>query len=258
MLTRSSQQLNAVPHQTIINNMYRIANIVLFVLAIFVVMGCSCSKTLCERNIQDDILNIDKFRKQSKKEYRYIEEDAKRLFANSAAVYSDTLYRQQYTSLQGYFYGETGFDLYCIWYAQFNANNRKHYRCERKTLNKIFYCVNDMLRCIAGGGTGFAHETYRIPAYTEYYIYKYQNMEANKQYQDNDISQTISNLWQIMYTYNNEDMPFEILAYKMKYIYENVEYIKSLLTAEIYNYCLQEYMCRLINENVSEQEQLSL
>lgn len=38
----------------------------------------------------------------------------------------------------------------------------------------------------------------------------------------------------------------------------NVEYIKSLLTAEIYNYCLQEYMCRLINENVSEQEQLSL
>ena len=107
MLTRSSQQLNAVPHQTIINNMYRIANIVLFVLAIFVVMGCSCSKTLCERNIQDDILNIDKFRKQSKKEYRYIEEDAKRLFANSAAVYSDTLYRQQYTSLQGYFYGET-------------------------------------------------------------------------------------------------------------------------------------------------------
>lgn len=151
MLTRSSQQLNAVPHQTIINNMYRIANIVLFVLAIFVVMGCSCSKTLCERNIQDDILNIDKFRKQSKKEYRYIEEDAKRLFANSAAVYSDTLYRQQYTSLQGYFYGETGFD--------------------------------------------------------------------NTQ---------------------------------------NVEYIKSLLTAEIYNYCLQEYMCRLINENVSEQEQLSL
>ena len=108
MLTRSSQQLNAVPHQTIINNMYRIANIVLFVLAIFVVMGCSCSKTLCERNIQDDILNIDKFRKQSKKEYRYIEEDAKRLFANSAAVYSDTLYRQQYTSLQGYF-------LYCIY-----------------------------------------------------------------------------------------------------------------------------------------------
>lgn len=92
--------------------MYRIANIVLFVLAIFVVMGCSCSKTLCERNIQDDILNIDKFRKQSKKEYRYIEEDAKRLFANSAAVYSDTLYRQQYTSLQGYFYGETGFDNY--------------------------------------------------------------------------------------------------------------------------------------------------
>ena len=76
MLTRSSQQLNAVPHQTIINNMYRIANIVLFVLAIFMVMGCSCSKTLCERNIQDDILNIDKFRNQSKKEYRYIEEDA--------------------------------------------------------------------------------------------------------------------------------------------------------------------------------------
>lgn len=106
MLTRSSQQLNAVPHQTIINNMYRIANIVLFVLAIFVVMGCSCSKTLCERNIQDDILNIDKFRKQSKKEYRYIEEDAERLFANSAAVYPDTLYRQQYTSLQGYFYGK--------------------------------------------------------------------------------------------------------------------------------------------------------
>jgi len=37
-----------------------------------------------------------------------------------------------------------------------------------------------------------------------------------------------------------------------------VEYIKSLLTTEKYNCCLQEYMYRLINENVSEQEQLSL
>ena len=58
-------------------------------------------------------------------------------------------------------------------------------------------------------------------------------MEANKQLQELTIaSQTISNLWQIIATYNNEDMPFEILAYKMKYIYENVEYIKSLLTTE--------------------------
>ena len=237
--------------------MYRIANIGLFVLAIFVATGCSCSKTLCERNIQYELLNIDKLRKQSKKEYRHIEEDAEKLFVNSAAVYPDTLYRRQYASLQSYFYGETGFDLYCMWYAQINANNRKHYRCERKTLNKIFYCVNDMLRCIAGGGTGFTHDTYRIPAYTEYYIYKYQNMETDKQLQDNDIGQTISNLWQIIAAYNNEDIPFEILAYKMKYIYENVEYIKSLLTTEKYNCCLQEYMCRLINQNVSEQEQLS-
>ena len=53
-------------------------------------------------------------------------------------------------------------------------------------------------------------------------------------------------------------MPFEILAYKMKYIYENMNYIKSLLTTEKYHCCLQEYMCRLISENVSEQEQLSL
>ena len=194
------------------NHMYRIANIVLFVLAILVVTGCSCSKILCERNIQDEILNVGKLIKQSQKESHYIEEDAKRLFINSAAVYPDTLYYQQYTSLQSYFYGETGFDLYCMWYAQFNANNGKHYRSERKTLNKIFYCVNDMLRCIAGGGTGFTHEIYRIPAYTEYYIYKYQNMEANQQLQDNDISQTISNLWQIIATYNNEDMPFEILS----------------------------------------------
>ena len=118
--------------------MYRIANIVLFVLAILVVTGCSCSKILCERNIQDEILNVGKLIKQSQKESRYIEEDAKRLFINSAAVYPDTLYYQQYTSLQNYFYGETGFDLYCMWYARFNANNGKHYRSERKTLNKIF------------------------------------------------------------------------------------------------------------------------
>ena len=71
--------------------MYRIANIVLFVLAIFVVMGCSCSKTLRERNIQDEILNVDKLRKQSKKEYNYIEDDAEKLFVNSATVYPDTL-----------------------------------------------------------------------------------------------------------------------------------------------------------------------
>lgn len=238
--------------------MYRTANIVLFVLAIFMVMGCSCSKTLCKCNIQDEILNVDKLRKQSKKEYRNIEEDAKKIFVNSASVYPDTLYCQQYTLLKDYFYGEAGFDLYCTWYVQFNANNRKQYRGERKILNKIFYCVNDMLRCIAGGGTGFAHEAYRIPAYTEYYIYKYQNMETNKKLQDNDISQTLSNLWQIIAAYNSEDMPFEVLAYKMKYIYENMEYIKSLLTTEKYHCCLQEYMCRLINENVSGQEQLSL
>lgn len=51
---------------------------------------------------------------------------------------------------------------------------------------------------------------------------------------------------------------FEDLCGFRQFSFENVEYIKSLLTAEIYNYCLQEYMCRLINENVSEQEQLSL
>lgn len=135
--------------------MYRIANIILFVPAIFVVMGCSYSKTFQKSNIQDVILNVDKFRKQSKKEYRYIEEDAERLFVNSASIYPDTLYSQQYNLLQGYFYGEAGFDLYCTWYAQFNANNRKQFRGERKTLNKMFYCVNDMLRCIAGGGYGF-------------------------------------------------------------------------------------------------------
>ena len=97
--------------------MYRIANIVLFVLAILVVTDCSCSKILCERNIQDEILYVGKLVKQSQKESHYIEEDAKRLFINSAAVYPDTLYYQQYTSLQSYFYGETGFDLYCMWYA---------------------------------------------------------------------------------------------------------------------------------------------
>lgn len=43
------------------NNMYRIANIVSFVLAIFVVTGCSCSKILCERNIQDEIPLFGRF-----------------------------------------------------------------------------------------------------------------------------------------------------------------------------------------------------
>ncbi len=238
--------------------MYRIANIILVVLAIFVVMGCSCSKPLCERNIQGEMLKVDKFRKQRMKVFRYMEDDAVRLFVNSAAIYPDTLYLQQYTSLQDCFYGETGFDLYCMWYAQFNADKRKHRSNERKTLNKIFYCVNDMLRCIAGGGTGYIHETYRIPAYTEYYIYKYQNMAADKKPEANDISRTVSNLWQIIATYNNEDMPFEIFAYKMKYIYENMNYMKSLLTTEKYHCCLQEYICRLINENVNEQKQLSL
>ena len=70
--------------------MYRIANIVLFVLAILVVTDCSCSKILCERNIQDEILYVGKLVKQSQKESHYIEEDAKRLFINSAAVYPDT------------------------------------------------------------------------------------------------------------------------------------------------------------------------
>ena len=37
-----------------------------------------------------------------------------------------------------------------------------------------------------------------------------------------------------------------------------MNYMKSLLTTEKYHCCLQEYMCRLINENVNKQEQLSL
>ena len=105
-----------------------------------------------------------------------------------------------------------------------------------------------MLRCIAGGGTGYIHETYRIPAYTEYYIYKYQNMAVGKKPEADDINRTISSLWQILGTYNIENMRFEIFAYKMKYIYENMNYMKSLLTTEKYRCCLQEYIYRLINE----------
>lgn len=182
--------------------MYRFANIILVVLAIFVVVGCSCSKPLCERNIQGEILKVDKLRKQRMKGFCYMEDEVLGLFVNSAAIYPDTLYRQQYTSLQDCFYGETGFDLYCMWYAQFNADKRKHRSNERKTLKKIFYCVNDMLRCFAGGGTGYIHEIYRIPAYTEYYIYKYQNMAAGKKAEADDINRTISSLWQILATYN--------------------------------------------------------
>ena len=83
--------------------MYRFANIILVVLAIFVVVGCSCSKPLCERNIQGEILKVDKLRKQRMKGVCYMEDEVLGLFVNSAAIYPDTLYRQQYTSLQDCF-----------------------------------------------------------------------------------------------------------------------------------------------------------
>ena len=48
--------------------------------AILVVTGCSCSKILCERNIQDEILYVGKLVAKVRKSPHYIEEDAKRLF----------------------------------------------------------------------------------------------------------------------------------------------------------------------------------
>ncbi|MCD8268984.1 MAG: hypothetical protein LUD46_11405 [Parabacteroides sp.] len=232
------------------------SNVILFALTAFIAVSCSCNKDICNRNIQNEILrelqDADAFRKQSGSEDDGIEARAEQLFANSMVKHPDSLYNEQYNLLDGYFCGEAGQDLYYMWYAHFIAKRNKGKQCEaeRKTLNCMFYCINDVLCCIAEGGTGFSHEKYRVPAYVEYYIYECREKKDLSDKTDEEINQTISTLWQIVAMYNDNDLPVQTLVSRLKYAYERIEYIKSLITNEKYLYCLQDYIQgNYMNEN---------
>lgn len=71
------------------------------------------------------------------------------------------------------FGSEVGQDNYFILYAYFlkQKNGVKEFAQQRKTLIKIYSCINALFEQFEYGGTYFAHQTKRISGYAEYSIY---------------------------------------------------------------------------------------
>ena len=120
--------------------------------------------------------------KKAAKEKSLIEQHASELLLLSQEVLSaEKLYEKR--SDLSEFGGECGQDYYIELYALSlkEENDKKAgQRAEeiqkiRANLNEIYMTLNEMFRLVVGGGTYFGHEYQRIPARTEYDIYRYLN-----------------------------------------------------------------------------------
>ena len=120
--------------------------------------------------------------KKTAKEKSLIEQHAPELLRLSQEVLSaEKLYEKR--SDLSEFGGECGQDYYFELYALSlkEENDKKAgQRAEeiqkiRANLNEIYMTLNEMFRLVVGGGTYFGHEYQRIPARTEYDIYRFLN-----------------------------------------------------------------------------------
>ena len=120
--------------------------------------------------------------KKAAKEKSLIEQHASELLLLSQEVLSaEKLYEKR--SDLSEFGGECGQDYYFELYALSlkEENDKKAgQRAEeiqkiRANLNEIYMTLNEMFRLVVGGGTYFGHEYQRIPARTEYDIYRFLN-----------------------------------------------------------------------------------
>lgn len=120
--------------------------------------------------------------KKAAKEKSLIEQHASELLLLSQEVLSaEKLYEKR--SDLSEFGGECGQDYYFELYALSlkEENDKKagkqaeEIQKIREKLNEIYMTLNEMFRLVVGGGTYFGHEYQRIPARTEYDIYRFLN-----------------------------------------------------------------------------------
>lgn len=120
--------------------------------------------------------------KKAAKEKSLIEQHASELLLLSQEVLSaEKLYEKR--SDLSEFGGECGQDYYFELYALSlkEENDKKagkqaeEIQKIREKLNEIYMTLNEMFRMVVGGGTYFGHEYQRIPARTEYDIYRFLN-----------------------------------------------------------------------------------
>lgn len=224
---------------------------IIFLLSL-VIYGCSFYKetytNLDKNSIKQEYKRITILRKESILQKNNIKELTYRYFYNDTVIFPDSLYQAQYAILDPYFYGENGMDLYCNWYAYWvNKKNKKcGYSINRDVIYRILYNVNKIIEIASGGGTGFIHESNRIPSYVEYYI-SHCNMMKKVNINQEKIAMAIEGLWQLVDIVIDRNVPTPILSYRMANILENIKSTKSLITSELYLYCLVDYIERNIN-----------
>lgn len=175
-----------------------------------------------------------------------IEEKAEKLFsAKDSLIHPDSLYKLHNPVLDDCFRGEVGQDLYDTWYAYFAAKRMKDtsYNTDCRIVSDILTCVNNIFHFISGGGTGFGHEAFRIPAYAAYYVYESKKHlpPCRNSISAQQMEEVIDGLWQLASMYNKE-MPLQIMAERLKRVDEQMERLKVLVTNEKYLYCLSYYM----------------
>lgn len=223
--------------------------IVAFAIIPVMIMGYThCNCTLFHNGIKhkfnEELSQVNALRNKSQNN-NVIAIEAVKLFSIDRVVHPDSLYKQQHAILSDHFLGESGQDLYCAWYAYIIAQSNKdpHYHVDYEAVSRLFLCVKEMLRTVSSGGSGFGHESYRIPAYVSYYIYTYNKQMAlpNNKISSKEIEEIVDTLWQLISIYN-EDVPIRKLAEKFKYVDHVTEYLKSLVFNPMYLYCLQNYM----------------
>lgn len=196
-------------------------------------------------------------RETAENQYHAIRDFAEVLFnKDNLTQHPDSLYQSQYPVMENSFRGEAGQDLYDAWYAYYllKANQEKQFETEQKEVSRIFFCVNEALCTVSGGGNGFGHEVYRIPAYAGYYVcqYKKQTAHHDSKMDAEHREEAIDAMWQLISMYKEDDVPLKTLAERLAYVNVVTDYLQSLIKKPIHLYCLQKYMVSYVNRTSNE------
>ena len=213
-------------------------------------------ETIAER-IENEQYQAEILRETEENQYRAISDFAEVLFCkDNITRHPDSLYQSQYPAMDNCFRGEAGQDLYDAWYAYYllKANQEKQFETEQKEVSRIFFCVNEALCTVSGGGNGFGHEVYRIPAYAGYYVcqYKEQTSHHDPKIDAEHREEAMDAMWQLISMYKEDDVPLRTLAERLEYVNAVTDYLRSLIKKPIHLYCLQNYMASYVNRTTNE------
>lgn len=225
---------------------------IIVILLSLIINGCSFYKevyvNIDKKNIKQEYKRMATLRKESLLKKKNIEELTYWYFYNDTVTFPDSLYQFQYEILDPYFYGEYGMDLYCNWYAYWINKKNKRYKdsIDREIVYQILYNVNKIIEAASGGGNGFIHESNRIPCYVEYYLFHYGIINRVNLNQEK-ITAAIESLWQLVDMVIDKDIPTPMLSSRMADIFKNINNIESLITSDLYLYCLINYIEKNVN-----------